>query len=75
MKEMFGLLKELTVSITPEKVLIKEEARHLVTKNVNSISLVSTWEEKSTKDEAMFDDISRNPDKSKAVVPPKDVDK
>nr|GEU75517.1 hypothetical protein [Tanacetum cinerariifolium] len=39
MTEMFGLLKELTVNRTPEKVLIKEEARHSVTKNVNSISL------------------------------------
>ncbi|GKE54013.1 zinc finger, CCHC-type containing protein, partial [Tanacetum coccineum] len=39
MTEMFGLLKELTTSRTPKKVLIKEEAKFLVTKNVNSISL------------------------------------
>ncbi|GJW23785.1 reverse transcriptase domain-containing protein [Tanacetum coccineum] len=51
MTEMFRLLKELTVNRTPEKVLIREEARHPVTKNVNSISLVRTGEEKSTKDE------------------------
>ncbi|GJX35923.1 hypothetical protein Tco_0247480 [Tanacetum coccineum] len=75
MTEMFGLLKELTVNKTLEKVLIKEEARHLVTKNVNSISLVRTGEKKGTKDEAIFDDISGKPDKSKAVVSPKEVDK
>nr|GEW03685.1 MAK10-like protein [Tanacetum cinerariifolium] len=40
MKEMFGLLKELTTSKAPEKVLIKKEAKLLVTKNVNSISLI-----------------------------------
>ncbi|GKE28297.1 hypothetical protein Tco_1443681, partial [Tanacetum coccineum] len=39
MTEMFGLLKELTTSRTPKKVLIREEAKFLVTKNVNSISL------------------------------------
>ncbi|GKC44091.1 zinc finger, CCHC-type containing protein [Tanacetum coccineum] len=75
MTKMFGLLKELTVNRTPEKGLIREETRHPVTKNVNSISLVRTGEEKSTKDEAMFDDISGKPDKSKAVVSPKEVDK
>ncbi|GJS33345.1 hypothetical protein Tco_0531727 [Tanacetum coccineum] len=40
MTEMFGLLKELIASRTPEKVLVREEARHPVTKNVNAISLV-----------------------------------
>ncbi|GJS86158.1 protein kinase-like domain, concanavalin A-like lectin/glucanase domain protein [Tanacetum coccineum] len=39
MIEMFGLLKELTTSRTPEKVLIREEAKFPVTKNVNSLSL------------------------------------
>ncbi|GJZ37695.1 hypothetical protein Tco_0583886 [Tanacetum coccineum] len=39
MTEMFGLLKELTTSTTPEKVLIREEAKFPVTKNLNSISL------------------------------------
>ncbi|GJS91645.1 MAK10-like protein [Tanacetum coccineum] len=39
MIEMFGLLKELTTSRTPEKVLIREEAKFPVTKNLNSISL------------------------------------
>ncbi|GJS47945.1 hypothetical protein Tco_0598066 [Tanacetum coccineum] len=40
MAEMFGLLKELTASKTPKKVLMREEARYLITKNVNSISLI-----------------------------------
>ncbi|GJU60191.1 hypothetical protein Tco_1237957 [Tanacetum coccineum] len=39
MTEMFGLLKELTTSKTAEKVLIREEAKFPITKNVNSISL------------------------------------
>ncbi|GJZ28191.1 MAK10-like protein [Tanacetum coccineum] len=39
MAEMFGLLKELSMSRAPEKVLIREEAKSPVTKNVNSISL------------------------------------
>nr|GEW60026.1 retrovirus-related Pol polyprotein from transposon TNT 1-94 [Tanacetum cinerariifolium] len=47
--EMFGLLKELTTSRTPEKVLIREEAKFPVTKNVNSISLASGEEERSDK--------------------------
>nr|GFA64229.1 MAK10-like protein [Tanacetum cinerariifolium] len=66
---------ELTVSRTPKKVLVREDARYPVTKIVNSISLVRTVEEKSTKDEAMFNDISGKPDKSKAVVSPKKVKK
>nr|GEY81862.1 MAK10-like protein [Tanacetum cinerariifolium] len=32
MTEMFGLLKELTASMAPETVLIREEARHPITK-------------------------------------------
>ncbi|GKD74437.1 hypothetical protein Tco_1332719, partial [Tanacetum coccineum] len=42
MTELFGLLKELISSKTPKKVLIREEAKILVTKNVNSISLDNT---------------------------------
>ncbi|GKA48544.1 putative reverse transcriptase domain-containing protein [Tanacetum coccineum] len=43
--EMFKLLKELITSKTPEKVLIREEAKSLITKNVNSISLARGEEE------------------------------
>ncbi|GKC15893.1 MAK10-like protein [Tanacetum coccineum] len=46
MTEMFGLLKEVTTSRTPEKVLIREEA---VTKNVNSIFLAKGEEERSNE--------------------------
>ncbi|GJS41044.1 zinc finger, CCHC-type containing protein [Tanacetum coccineum] len=49
MTEMFGLLKELTTRKTPEKVLIREEAKYPVTKNVNSISLTRGEEERSDK--------------------------
>ncbi|GJX10334.1 hypothetical protein Tco_0200193 [Tanacetum coccineum] len=49
MTEMFGLLKELTTSRTPEKVLIKEEAKFLITKNMNSISLTKGEEERSNR--------------------------
>ncbi|GJT56471.1 MAK10-like protein [Tanacetum coccineum] len=41
---MLGLLKELTTSRTPKKILIREEAKFLVIKNVNSISLTKDEE-------------------------------
>ncbi|GJS94300.1 MAK10-like protein [Tanacetum coccineum] len=47
MIEMFGLLKELTTSRAPKKVLIREEAKSPVTKSVNSISLIKEEEEKN----------------------------
>nr|GEV86686.1 hypothetical protein [Tanacetum cinerariifolium] len=47
----FRLLKELTTSRTPEKVLMREEAKFLVTKNVNSISLTKGQEERSKNKE------------------------
>ncbi|GJW11356.1 hypothetical protein Tco_1577183, partial [Tanacetum coccineum] len=50
MTEMFGLLKELTTSRAPEKVLIREESKHPVTKNVNSISFIRGEEEMNTDD-------------------------
>ncbi|GKD99354.1 hypothetical protein Tco_1387338, partial [Tanacetum coccineum] len=54
MTELFRLLKELMTSKTPEKVLIREEAKIPVTKNVNSISLTRGEEERSDKtDEAL----------------------
>nr|GEW54350.1 MAK10-like protein [Tanacetum cinerariifolium] len=52
MTEMFGLLKELTTSRTPKKVLIQEEAKFPVTKNLNSISL--TKEEERGSDRTMM---------------------
>ncbi|GJS87195.1 hypothetical protein Tco_0769831 [Tanacetum coccineum] len=60
MAKMFGLLKGLTTSRAPEKVLIKEEAKSSVTKNVNSISLTRGEREKSDKnDVATADDIKK----------------
>ncbi|GJY31742.1 hypothetical protein Tco_0415237 [Tanacetum coccineum] len=47
MAEMFRLLKELTNSRAPKKVLIRDEAKSLVTKNVNSISLTRGEEERN----------------------------
>ncbi|GKA92264.1 hypothetical protein Tco_0814189 [Tanacetum coccineum] len=49
MAEMFGPLKELTSSRTPKKVLVREEARHSITKNVNAISLIKMENEKGAK--------------------------
>ncbi|GJV23247.1 hypothetical protein Tco_1375942 [Tanacetum coccineum] len=49
MTEMSGLLKELTTSKAPEKVLIREEVRSPVIKNINSISLVGKEEEENDK--------------------------
>ncbi|GJT51185.1 MAK10-like protein [Tanacetum coccineum] len=49
MTEMFELLKELTTSKTPKKVLLMEEDKFPVTKNVNSISFAREEEERSDK--------------------------
>nr|GEU66036.1 MAK10-like protein [Tanacetum cinerariifolium] len=46
-EEMFMLLKELTTSMAPEKVLIREETKYHVTKNINYISLTRIEEEKN----------------------------
>nr|GEW86176.1 MAK10-like protein [Tanacetum cinerariifolium] len=58
--QALGTTRELTTSRTPEKVLIREEAIFLVTKNVNSISLARGEEEKSDK----MDDTLSNTIKS-----------
>ncbi|GJT54808.1 MAK10-like protein [Tanacetum coccineum] len=55
MTKMFGLLKELTTNRTPEKVLIREEAKFPVTKNVNSISLARNEEEGNNKTDETLD--------------------
>ncbi|GJZ72471.1 zinc finger, CCHC-type containing protein [Tanacetum coccineum] len=49
MTEMSGLLKERATSRAPEKVLVREEAKSPVTKNVNAISLTRKKKEKMTK--------------------------
>ncbi|GJY56708.1 zinc finger, CCHC-type containing protein [Tanacetum coccineum] len=55
MTEIFRLLKELTTRRTPEKVLIREEAKFPVTKNINSISLARGEEERSDKTNETLD--------------------
>ncbi|GJX17688.1 MAK10-like protein [Tanacetum coccineum] len=60
MTKMFRPLKELTTSRTHEKVLIREEAKFPITKNVNSISLVRGEEEMSENtDVATINDIEK----------------
>ncbi|GJV45749.1 hypothetical protein Tco_1430285 [Tanacetum coccineum] len=56
MAGMFGLIKEPTTSRAPEKVLIREEAKYPVTKNVNSISLTRGEEEKNDEDDVTTGD-------------------
>ncbi|GKC03518.1 MAK10-like protein [Tanacetum coccineum] len=60
MAGMFGLLKELTTSRAPEKVLVREEAKYPITKNVNSISLTREEEEKNDEnDVTTINDIEK----------------
>ncbi|GKA12657.1 hypothetical protein Tco_0692203 [Tanacetum coccineum] len=71
MTEMFRLLKELTTSKTPEKVLIREEAKFLVTKNINSISLAREKEERSDKMDVTPDNTEMP---TKIKIPMKEVE-
>nr|GFA15759.1 hypothetical protein [Tanacetum cinerariifolium] len=52
---MFRLLKDLTASRKPKKVLVRVKVRHPVTKNVNVISLVKMEKEKNTKNNEVID--------------------
>ncbi|GKB47234.1 hypothetical protein Tco_0897987 [Tanacetum coccineum] len=64
MAEMFKLLKELTTSRTLEKVLVREEARHPITKHVNSISLIRMEDEKSVRSNRVVGEDKVEPNKS-----------
>nr|GEW44364.1 hypothetical protein [Tanacetum cinerariifolium] len=75
MAEMFGLLKKLTTSRASDKVLIREEAKHLVTKNVNSISLTRGKEEKNDEDNVMTHDGIEKTSKTDPKMPVKEADK
>nr|GEV73836.1 MAK10-like protein [Tanacetum cinerariifolium] len=55
MAKMFRLLKELTTSRALKKVLIKEEAKSPVTKNINSVSLARGKEERKDNDYMVAD--------------------
>ncbi|GJS48673.1 zinc finger, CCHC-type containing protein [Tanacetum coccineum] len=74
MAGMFGLLKKVIDSRTPEKVLIREEARHPITKNVNSISLIRMEEEKNIENNGSNDKSVVEPNKYDEEEPPKGVD-
>ncbi|GKA16546.1 hypothetical protein Tco_0696293, partial [Tanacetum coccineum] len=73
MTEMFGLLKELTTNRTLEKVLIREEAKFPITKNVNSISLTKGEEERSNKKEVTPDNTEK-PTKTEVEMPAKEAE-
>ncbi|GJV45464.1 hypothetical protein Tco_1430000 [Tanacetum coccineum] len=74
MTKMFGLLKELMTSRASEKVLIREEAKFPVTKNVNSISLTRGEEEKSKRTDVNDDDIEK-PTKTETKMLVKEAEK
>ncbi|GJV66378.1 hypothetical protein Tco_1477206 [Tanacetum coccineum] len=74
MTKMFGLLKELTTSRTPKKVLIREEANFPVTKNVNSISLARGWEERSDETDETLDNTVK-PTITETKIPVKEVER
>ncbi|GKE05891.1 hypothetical protein Tco_1397909 [Tanacetum coccineum] len=74
MTEMFGLLKELTASRTLEKVLIREEARHPITKNINSISVIRVDEENSIVNNRAIGESIVEPIKFEEEKPLKEVD-
>ncbi|GJV71204.1 hypothetical protein Tco_1491199 [Tanacetum coccineum] len=67
MTEIFGLLKELTTSRTPEKVLIREEAKFPITKNINFISLAKNKEEENNKTDESRDN-TKLPTKTKIPI-------
>ncbi|GJU98533.1 MAK10-like protein [Tanacetum coccineum] len=74
MAEMFGLLKGLTTSRAPEKVLIKEEAKSPITKNVNSISLTRGEREKSDKNDVATSDDIKKTNRSDTETPVKEAE-
>nr|GEV77058.1 hypothetical protein [Tanacetum cinerariifolium] len=69
MAEMFGLLKELTTSRAPEKVLIREEAKSPVTKNVNSISLFRGEKERNNDNDVETRDDAEKPTITETGMP------
>ncbi|GJZ80064.1 hypothetical protein Tco_0644901 [Tanacetum coccineum] len=68
MTEMFRLLKELTTSRSPEKVLIREEAKFYVTKGLNSISLTK-GDERERNGTKSTSDCVKEPTKTEMEMP------
>ncbi|GJS47117.1 hypothetical protein Tco_0597238 [Tanacetum coccineum] len=75
MTEMFGLLKERTTSRVPKKVFMREEAKHPVTKNLNSIYLIKGEEENNDDENATTVDSIEKPDGSDTEMPLKEAKK
>ncbi|GJX97542.1 hypothetical protein Tco_0353340 [Tanacetum coccineum] len=75
MAEMFRLLKELTVSRASEKVLVKEKARHPITKHVNSISLIRIEGEKRVGNDRVVGKNIIKPNKSNVAETIEEVDR
>ncbi|GJV74744.1 hypothetical protein Tco_1506328 [Tanacetum coccineum] len=74
MTKMLRFLKELTTSKTPEKVLVREEARHPITKNVNTISLVKMEKEKNIENNKVVDKNVVEFSELNAIEPKEEVD-
>nr|GEY73012.1 zinc finger, CCHC-type [Tanacetum cinerariifolium] len=74
MTEMFGLLKELITSKAPKKVLIREETKSPVIKNVNSISLVEKEKEENDKHNVAIGNTDEETNGTNIEVPVKEVD-
>ncbi|GKE00181.1 hypothetical protein Tco_1388164 [Tanacetum coccineum] len=74
MGEMFRLVKEFTAIRALKKVLIREEGRHPITKNVNSISIIQIKEEKNIENNKPIDKGIVEPSKSVKEEHPKEVD-
>ncbi|GKB08813.1 MAK10-like protein [Tanacetum coccineum] len=72
--EMFRLLKELMTSKALEKVLIREEAKFPVTKNVNSISLARREEEKNDKTDETLNN-TKKPTVTETEIPVMEAEK
>ncbi|GKB70307.1 hypothetical protein Tco_0931719 [Tanacetum coccineum] len=64
----------IPISRAPEKVLIKEEAKSPVTKNVNFISLIRGEEEKSDKDDVATGDGIEKTNGSDTKMPVKEAE-
>ncbi|GJT63576.1 hypothetical protein Tco_1015056 [Tanacetum coccineum] len=74
MAEMFGLLKELTTSRAPKNMLIREEAKSPVTKNVNSISLTRKEEERNGDNDVVTGDDIKKTTRTEMEVSVKEVE-
>ncbi|GKC40052.1 MAK10-like protein, partial [Tanacetum coccineum] len=75
MAGMFELLKELTTSRTSKKVLVREEARRLITKHVNSISLIKMEEENSVRNNEVVSKNIVEPIKLNVAITLEEVDR